>query len=186
MARTKSLLHKVPGYDMKTALQQWLLGLRQPYRLEAAKAFPKDFSEAERIVARLEDAIEFSQAGREESVKGKSIRGNGNGDQRRSQNAESQKRAQRSRYFAPRSGYQRSRVPQETRHTVPNSEPGSTSLHSRPLQPNVVSNYPHHKSVGRSGQRGRGSRGLGRPRLAIMTANDGSRVWADQFDREAV
>ena len=30
MARTKSLLHKVPGYDMKTALQQWLLRLRQP------------------------------------------------------------------------------------------------------------------------------------------------------------
>ena len=28
MARTKSLLHKVPGYDTKTALQQWLLGLR--------------------------------------------------------------------------------------------------------------------------------------------------------------
>ena len=185
MARTKSLLHKVPGYDMKTALQQWLFGLRQPYRLEAAKAFPKDLSEAERIVARLEDAMEFSQAGREESVKGKSIRGNGNGDQRRSQNAEFQRRAQRSKYFAPRSGYQRSRVPQETRHTVPNSGPGSTSLYSRPLQPNVVSNYPHHKSAGRSRQCGQGSRSLGRPRLAIMTANDGSRVWADQFDREA-
>ena len=28
MARTKSLLHKVPGYHMKTALQQWLLRLR--------------------------------------------------------------------------------------------------------------------------------------------------------------
>ena len=28
MARTKSLLHRVPGYDMKTALQQWILGLR--------------------------------------------------------------------------------------------------------------------------------------------------------------
>ena len=28
MARTKNLLHKVPGYDLKMALQQWLLGLR--------------------------------------------------------------------------------------------------------------------------------------------------------------
>ena len=130
--------------------------------------------------------MEFSQAGREESVKGKSTRGNGNGDQRRIQNAEFQKRAQRIRYVAPRSGNQRSRVPQETRHTVPNSGPGSTSLYSRPLQPNVVSNYPHHKSAGRSGQRRRGNRGSERPRLATMTANDKSRVWADQFDREAV
>ena len=159
--------------------------MRQPYRLEVAKAFPKDLSEAERIVARLEDAMEFSQAGCEESVKGKSTRGNGNGDQRRIQNAEFQKRAQRIRYVAPRSGNQKSRVPQETWHTIPNNGPRSTSLYSRPLQPNVVSNYPHHKSAGRSGQRGRGSRSLGRPRLAIMTANDGSRVWADQFDREA-
>ena len=60
MAHTKSLLHKVPGYDMKTALQQWLLRLRQPHRLEAAKAFPKDLSEAERIVTRREDVMEFS------------------------------------------------------------------------------------------------------------------------------
>ena len=81
MARTKSLLHKVPGYDMKTALQQWLLGLRQPYRLEAAKASPKDLSEAERLVAKLEDAIEFSQAGRDENVKGKASKGNGGGNQ---------------------------------------------------------------------------------------------------------
>ena len=80
MARTKSLLHKVPGYDTKTTLQQWLLGLRQPYRLEAAKAFPKDLSEAERIVARLEDAMEFSQAGREEGAKGKTNRGSGSGE----------------------------------------------------------------------------------------------------------
>ena len=62
-----------------------VVGLRQPYRLEAAKAFPKDLSKAERMVARLEDAMEFSQAGHEESTKGKSTRGNGNVDQRRTQ-----------------------------------------------------------------------------------------------------
>ena len=129
--------------------------------------------------------MEFSQAGREESAKGKPTRGNGNGNQRRIQNAEFQKKAQRIRYVAPMSGNQRSRVPQETRHTVPNSGLGSTSPYSRPLQPNVVSNYPHHKSAGRSGQRGRGNRGSGRLRLAIMTAIDRSRVWANQFDREA-
>ena len=40
MARTKSLLHRAPGYNMKTALQQGILGLRQPYRLEVAKDNP--------------------------------------------------------------------------------------------------------------------------------------------------
>ena len=53
MARTKTLLHKVPGYDLKTALQQWVLGLRQPYRLEVAKASPQTLAEAERLVVRL-------------------------------------------------------------------------------------------------------------------------------------
>ena len=78
MARTKSLLHRVPGYNMKTALQQWILGLRQPYRLEAAKENPRTLSEAEHLVARLEEAYEFSKAGKEESSTSK--KGN-NGDQ---------------------------------------------------------------------------------------------------------
>ena len=64
MARTRTLLHKVPGYDEKTALQQWLLGLRQPYRLEAAKQYPKTMAEAELLVSRLEDAMEFARGGR--------------------------------------------------------------------------------------------------------------------------
>ena len=187
MARTKLLLHKVPGYDTKTALQQWLLGLRQPYRLEAAKAFPKDLSEAERIGARLEDAMEFSQAGREEGAKGKTNRGSGSGEyqQRRYMNAESQRRVQRIRYVAPRGGNQRSRVPQEPRHTVPMSGPGSPSSYTRPLQLNVASNYPRHKSAERSGQRGRREKNSRRPRMATMTASEGLRVLADQIDREA-
>jgi hypothetical protein len=71
MSRTRALLHKVPGYDEKTALQQWILGLRQPYRLEAAKAYPKTLSEAELLVARLEDATEFAKGGRDEGQKNK-------------------------------------------------------------------------------------------------------------------
>ena len=78
MARTKSLLHRVPGYDMKTALQQWILGLRQPYRLEAAKENPQTLAAAEHLVARLEEAYEFSRSGKEESSTSK--KGN-NGDQ---------------------------------------------------------------------------------------------------------
>ena len=78
MARTKSLLHRVPGYDMKTALQQWILGLRQPYRLEPAKDNPSTLAAAEHLVARLEEAYEFSKSGKEESSSTK--KGN-NGDQ---------------------------------------------------------------------------------------------------------
>ena len=78
MARTKSLLHRVPGYDMKTALQQWILGLRQPYRLDAAKENPRTLAEAEHLVARLEEAYEFSRSGKEESSTSKKAN---NGDQ---------------------------------------------------------------------------------------------------------
>ena len=78
MVRTKALMHRVPGCDMKMILQQWFLGLRQPYRIEAAKASPKTLAEAEHLVARLEDAYEFSKAGKDESSSTK--KGNG-GDQ---------------------------------------------------------------------------------------------------------
>ena len=81
MARTKSLLHRVPGYDMKTALQQWILGLRQPYRLEAAKAAPKTLSEAELLISRLEDAYEFSNAVKGESSQQKGNQGKADGKQ---------------------------------------------------------------------------------------------------------
>ena len=78
MARTKSLLHRVLGYDMKTALQQWILGLRQPYRLEAAKENPQTLAAAEHLVARLEEAYEFSRSGKDE---GSSSKKGNNGDQ---------------------------------------------------------------------------------------------------------
>ena len=82
MARMKTLLTKVPGYDYKTALQQWILGLRQPFRLEAAKAYPKTLAEAEALVCRLEDAMEFCKGGREDSSKQKAS-GSGNQDQQK-------------------------------------------------------------------------------------------------------
>ena len=82
MARTRALLHKVPGYDEKTALQQWLLGLRQPYRLEAAKQYPKTMAEAELLVSRLEDAMEFAKGGRDDTQKAKQPKtGNDTGKQ---------------------------------------------------------------------------------------------------------
>ena len=57
MARTKSLLHRVPGVDETMAMQLWMRGLRQPWRFEAAKSFPKTLAEAESLVARMEDAF---------------------------------------------------------------------------------------------------------------------------------
>ena len=69
MARTRALLHKVPGYDEKTALHHWMLGLRQPYRLEAARQYPKTLTEAEALVARFEDAMEFAKGGRDDAQK---------------------------------------------------------------------------------------------------------------------
>ena len=57
MARTKSLLHRVPGVDETMAMQLWIRGLRQPWRFEAAKSFPKTLAEAESLVARMEDAF---------------------------------------------------------------------------------------------------------------------------------
>ena len=63
---------------MKMALQQWILGLRQPYRLEATKDNPKTLAAAEHLVACLKKAYEFSKSGKEESSTSK--KGN-NGNQ---------------------------------------------------------------------------------------------------------
>ena len=82
MARMKMLLSKVPGYDLKTALQQWILGLREPFRLEAAKAGPRTLAEAESLVSRLEDAMEFVKTGKSDQPKNKQAKtGNDSGKQ---------------------------------------------------------------------------------------------------------
>ena len=60
MARTKSLLHWVPGFQESFALQYWIKGLRQPYRLEVAKTGSETLAEAEALVARMEDICKWS------------------------------------------------------------------------------------------------------------------------------
>ena len=57
MARTRSLLQRVPGMDEKTALLSWIYGLREPFRFEAAKTAPRTLAEAEVLVACMEDAF---------------------------------------------------------------------------------------------------------------------------------
>ena len=57
MARTRSLLQRVPRTDEQTALWWWIYGLRQPFRFEAAMSDPKTLAEAEFFVARMEDVI---------------------------------------------------------------------------------------------------------------------------------
>ena len=63
MARLRNLLAKIPGHDIQMALHQWTLGLRQPFRVEVAKMYPKTLSEAEAMVTRLEGAMEFRKGG---------------------------------------------------------------------------------------------------------------------------
>ena len=50
--------------------------MRQPFRLEVAKAYPKMLAEAEALVCRLEDAMEFCKGGREDLSKQKMGKGN--------------------------------------------------------------------------------------------------------------
>ena len=47
MARLKILLTKIPEHDIQMALHQWTLGLRQPFKVELAKMYPKTLGEAE-------------------------------------------------------------------------------------------------------------------------------------------
>ena len=67
MARLKTILYKISFFDdEKTALHQWTLGLRQPFRLEVAKMNPKTLSEAEAVVTRLEHAMELVNGGNDD------------------------------------------------------------------------------------------------------------------------
>jgi hypothetical protein len=185
MSRTKSLLHKVPGYDMKMVLQQWILGLRQPYRLEAAKAAPKTLAEAEHLVARLEEAIEFSKCGKDE---GSSTKKDNGGDQ--AGNKKGKQNAGNSggtgkKFQGQSSGNKGQAAGQQTtyaRGQDSNRGRGQAGP-SRPPQQSG-SNYHPGRQSGGSGQRGRG-RGRGKPRVAVMATSDELRRMADLMDREA-
>ena len=188
MARTKSLLHRVPGYDMKTALQQWILGLRQPYRLEAAKENPRTLAEAEHLVARLEEAYEFSRSGKEESSQSK--KGN-NGDQGGKQKKRNFVAGQTGKQGNnPNQQWQKAGGPpaashqQQSQNRAQNFQRGQGQAGpSRPPQ-QTGSNVNPGRQSGGSGQRGRG-RGQGKPRVAVMATSEELRRMADQMDREA-
>ena len=62
--------------------------MRQPYRLEAAKAFPRMLAEAELLVSRLEDAMEFAKGGRDEGSQKKQAK---SGDDSNQQNKKEEK-----------------------------------------------------------------------------------------------
>lgn len=195
MARTKTLLYKVPGFDMKSALQQWLLGLRQPFRLEAAKAFPRTLAEAERLVARLEDAMEFAKAGKDDTQPGKMAKGNnggqaqkkkgfqqnagkgGNQGQGNQGNKNWQNQGNRQGVAAQQQKQQQN---QQNRQQWFNRGQGQAGQ-PRPPQQTGTQFHPGNQSGG-SGQRGRG-RNQRRPKVAAMSAV--MRNLADQLDREA-
>jgi hypothetical protein len=188
MSRTRALLHKVPGYDEKTALQQWILGLRQPYRLEAAKAFPKTLAEAELLVARLEDATEFAKGGRDDGQKGKQSK---TGDEANKQQQIQKKKKQSwqqqetQRWQNPNpnviTGY---RQPQH--FSGQNRGTGRGGPQPGPHRAQQVAFHPTTKQHDGPGGRGRGRGRQQRPKVAYVQAiYDDSEGMADDEGPES-
>ena len=177
MARTKTLLHKVPGYDLKTALQQWVLGLRQPYRLEAAKASPQTLAEAERLVARLEDAMEFVRASKDESGTGKAS----GGDQKKEKKDKNAGKSGGTSGTVQQQGQRqeggKSFKGNKKNFSTSTSGQGSAGQSSRPPQQQSSQSYRGPQNVGGSGQKGRGKTNQRRPRVAVMANADELRRW---------
>ena len=183
MARTKSLLHRVPGYDMKTALQQWILGLRQPYRLEAAKANPKTLSEAELLISRLEDAYEFSNAAKGDNSQQKGAQGKSEGKQQDKKKNPNKMEGKSGGNWDNKNKVQQGSASrqqnQQNRGQQSNRGQGQAGQ-SRPPQQTGPTFHQGNQSGG-SGHRGRGMNQR-KPRVAVMATN--LREMADQLDRE--
>jgi hypothetical protein len=189
MSRTRALLHKVPGYDEKTALQQWILGLRQPYRLEAAKAYPRTLTDAERLVARLEDATEFAKGGRDDGQKGKQPRGGEQQQQQQQQQPQYQqrKKKQPGQWQEPQKWQNPGYVVQGYRpQPQPSQGPqfrGTGRGGPPPPSPHraqQVTFHPAAKQHDGPGGRGRGRGRHQRPRVAfVQTPYDDSEGMAD-------
>ena len=185
MARTKSLLHRVPGYDMKTALQQWILGLRQPYRLEAAKAAPKTLSEAELLIARLEDAYEFSNTAKGESSQQKGTQGKSDGKQQdKKKNANKNDGNSGGNWGNKNKGQQGSANRQQNQQNRGQGSNRGQGQAGQPRPPHPTGPTFHQgNQSGGSGQRGRGGNQR-KPRVAVMATSEQLREMADQLDRE--
>ena len=187
MARTHALLHKVPGYDEKTALQHWLLGSRQPYRLEAAKQYPKTMAEAELLVSRLEDAMEFAKGGRDDTQKAKQPKTSNDTWKQQAQKSQQQWRLP-----------QQQRVQAQGRNVLTTFRPPQYPLglhrgigRGGPSQPGQqrsqqVATHPATRSTGVPGGRGRGRGHHQRPRIAYIQAReDGTLVLVDEESPES-
>ena len=180
MARTKALLTKIPGYDLKMVLHQWVLGLRAPFQVEVAKTYPSTLSEAEAMVSRLEDALDFGKGGRSDSQAKKTQQGGGS----TSGQPQQQKKSSGWQGHGGSSTWQGSSSTSQGRGR--SSGQGSTGRGFRPPQSPIVVPHPHGRAPGGSGRGGRGRKGRGRTRVAVMaTSADELREMADQWDREA-
>ena len=188
MARTRTLLHKVPGYDEKTALQQWLLGLRQPYRLEAAKQYPKTMAEAELLVSRLEDAMEFARGGRDDQAKTRQTQ---RGQQQQTQRSQQQPAQKTATTTSAISQYYRGPQPGGqviSTYRPPQYPPGMSRGTGRggppqpgPHRPQQGASHPAPRPAGVPGGRGRGRGRHQRPRLAyLQVREDGALVVVDE------
>ena len=97
MARTRSLMHRVPGFDEKTALIKWIYGLRRPFCIEAIKVGPKTLAEAEILVVHMEDALKGRKCDdqqKKKSQRGKHAGNSGRNLRRQSKTQKPSKRKQ--------------------------------------------------------------------------------------------
>jgi hypothetical protein len=193
MARTKALLTRVPGYDTKTVIQQWVLGLRQPHRYEVAKTYPRTLAEAETLVSRLEDAMEFAKSGRDDQTKQKQNKsGEGQSQNQQKKTWAGQGRGRGAGNTSTSSGGRGQGYQQKQGNTSSsqgqgnfNRGQGSSGFQYRPPQKSVIVLHPQNRGSGGSGQRGRGRKNQGRSRMATMAVSEELREMADQLDREA-
>jgi hypothetical protein len=165
MARMKSLLHKVPGFEEKNALQLWIYGLRQPFQFEVAKVGPKTLAEAELLVARMEDVYS-----------GKADSDQQNNKNKRGKNAGKTGRILRNRTRAPNGG-----------NIGPQGQ-GSQGGYGQAEQPRLsLPTGPHFHPGNQSRESGQSGRGRiqRKPKVAVMATSKELRKLADQMDREA-
>ena len=185
MARTKMLLSKVPNYDTKTALQQWILGLRPNFRLEAAKANLKTMAEAEALICRLEDAMEFCRSAPDSGTKQKAF-GSGKQEQKKGQKGQQtggQQKGQKKQSATQKKFFWRRNGQQKQGQSLGGS--GQSDRQPNPPQSSGANFHPSTQRNTGSDRSGKGKGNQRRPRMAVMVTSQELRGMADQLDREA-
>ena len=153
--------------------------------MEAAKQYPKTMAEAELLVSRLEDAMEFARGGRDDQGKPKQTqRGQQPQQTQRTQQQPAQKtQQQHQQYRGPQPGgsvVTTYRPPQYPPGLYRGSGHGGSSQPG-PHRPQQAASHPAVRPSNVPGGRGRGRGHHQRPRIAYTQAQeDGTLVLVDE------